>query len=71
MKKVREVKRNWFPCLAAALASENLDIWDFPPVSYGQTVHVTVDDGTRYGHYVSVYRNEQGTYERPVHYGRG
>lgn len=70
-KLTKTCQKNWFPCLAAALASENLDVCDFPPISYCQTVSITVQDGTKYGHYISIYRAESGSYERPIHYGRG
>ena len=47
-------------------------MWDCTKnVGYEQTVGLTYDDGTKYGHYVSVYRDERGLYERPVHYKRG
>jgi hypothetical protein len=45
-------------------------MWDGRPLSYDQTLGLTYDDGTRYGHYVSVYRDERGLYERPIHYSR-
>lgn len=68
------MKQNWFPTLNDALASENLvESWDCSrsAIAYGETVSWTWEDGTRYGHYVSVYRDERGWYERPVHYARG
>ena len=66
------MKQNIFPTLAAALESENLShAWDGRPIAYGQTIGQTHDDGTRYGHYISVYRDERGMYERPIHYSRG
>lgn len=66
-------KQNWFDTLNAALESENLvEAWDisFPPIAYGQTFYWTWQDGSRRGHYIAVYRDEQGRYERPVHYAR-
>lgn len=66
-------KQNFFPTLNAALESEDLlDSWDitFPPIPYSGTFSYTFQDGTRYGHYVSVYRDQDGRYERPVHYSR-
>lgn len=65
-------KSNWFPTLWQALDSENLDeSWPIhKSLSYGETYSYTFDDGTRFGHFVSVYRNESGLYERPVHYKR-
>lgn len=65
--------RNWFPTLNAALEAEGLlDAWvcDWPPIRYGETFSFTFDNGTRYGHFVTIYRDEQGRYERPVHYNR-
>jgi hypothetical protein len=68
------IKQNWFNTLNEALESENLlDSWDcyFPPIGYGQTFSYTWNDGSRYGHYVSIYRDDHtGKYERPVHYAR-
>lgn len=65
-------KQNRFKTLSDALESENiLHMWDNRPIQYGQTSSLTYDDGTRYGHFVSVYRDETGLYERPVHYARG
>ena len=67
-------KPNYFATLNDALASEGLvEAWDIKmsPLYYGQTVSWTWQDGTRYGHYISIYRNEHGMYERPVHYSRG
>jgi hypothetical protein len=66
-------KPNWFPTLNAALESEGLlDSWNLttPPMQYGSMVSYTFDDGSRYGHFVSVYRETDGMYERPVHYQR-
>jgi len=65
--------QNFFPTLANALAAEQLEeSWElhFQPIAYGQTFSYTYDNGTRYGHYVSIYRDNQGRYERPVHYNR-
>lgn len=65
--------QNWFKTLNDALNSENLiDSWNFTwsPIKYGETRSYTWDDGTRNGHYVTIYRSEQGLYERPVHYRR-
>ena len=65
---------NWFNTLAEALRSENLeDTWQlhFNPIGYNETYTYTFDDGTRYGRYVSIYRDERGMYERPIHYARG
>jgi len=67
------IKQNWFNTLNEALASEGLlDAWEFtrPPINYGQTYDWTWDDGSKNGRYISIYRNESGLYERPVHYAR-
>ena len=67
-------KKNWFPTLNDALNSEGLlEAWDCSksPIGYSETVSWTWDDGTRYGRFVSIYRDERGFYERPVHYSRG
>jgi hypothetical protein len=34
-------------------------------------IEVTYDDGSRFGYYISIYRDERGLYERPIHYKRG
>jgi hypothetical protein len=67
------MKTNWFATLSEALESEGLqDSWElhFPSISYNSTFSYTFDDGTKYGHFVSIYRDGQGQYERPVHYKR-
>lgn len=67
------IKQNWFPTLNAALESEGLlEAWDmtFAPIQYGENRSWTWQDGTKYGHYIGVYRDCQGRYERPVHYQR-
>ena len=65
-------KQNWFETLSEALESEGIGhMWNMEPINYDQTRALTFDDGTRYGHYVSVYRSESGLYERPIHYKRG
>jgi hypothetical protein len=69
---MKTIKQNRFKTLSDALESEGIaHTWDMRPIAYGQTVSLTYVDGTRYGHYVSVYRDERGLYERPVHYARG
>lgn len=65
-------KQNWFNTLNEALNSEGL-IEDYPfglNIGYGETVNYTFDNGTKYGHYVTIFRNSDGRYERPVHYNR-
>jgi hypothetical protein len=69
------MKQNWFETLVEALEAENLlDSWDamtMPSISYGETRQWTWEDGTRYGHFISIYRHDQtGRYKRPVHYKR-
>jgi hypothetical protein len=67
-------KPNWFDTLNEALDAEGLvESWPItsPPIAYGETRQWAWDDGTRWGHWVSVYRSETGRYERPVHYSRG
>jgi ArsR family metal-binding transcriptional regulator len=67
------MKQNWFDTLNQTLESEGiLHMWDcmFPPINYSETRTWTYDDGSKYGHYISIYRNENGRYERPVHYAR-
>lgn len=68
------MKQNWFNTLNEALESEGLlETWQisYPGIGYGETFGYTWDDGTKYGHYVSIYRSEQGLYERCIHYARG
>ena len=63
--------QNKFNTLSEALDSENLShVWDHRPIAYDQTLSLTYQDGTKHGHYVSVYRDERGLYERPIHYSR-
>ncbi len=65
-------RQNWFKTLSEALEAENIvHMWPNTPIAYGQTIGLTHQDGTRYGHYVSVYRDSNGLYERPIHYARG
>ena len=68
-----KAQQNFFPTLNSALESEGLlESWalNFPPLSYDSTYSYTFDDGSKHGHYVSVYRDSGGRYERPVHYKR-
>lgn len=65
--------KNRFSTLNEALESENLmDSWlmEFAPIQYGETRQYTWQDGSKYGHLVSITRFEDGCYERPVHYKR-
>ena len=62
---------NYFPTLNDALHSEELiEAWDcmWQPIQYGETRRWIWQDGSRHGHVVSIYRDERGMYERPVHY---
>lgn len=58
--------RNWFDTLNEALESEGLlETWDcfWPAISYGEC--------RRYYHgdkVISIYRENDGRYERPIHY---
>jgi hypothetical protein len=63
-------KQNWFPTLNAALESEGLtDSFPFGEnISYGETRRYSADDGSKNGRQVSITRNSNGLYERPVHY---
>lgn len=66
--------QNWFNTLNEALESENLlDAWDITmePISYGENRSWTWDNGSKYGHYITIFRETDGRYERPVHYSRG
>jgi hypothetical protein len=65
--------KNFFETLNASLESENLlDAWEmhYSPIAYNETRMWTWDDGSKNGHFVSIYRNENGKYERAVHYKR-
>ena len=65
--------RNWFNTLNEALESEGLlETWDisFGSINYDETFSWTYDDGSRYGRFISIYRDSSGRYERPVHYSR-
>ena len=67
------MKENYFPTLNQALESENLlDSWECTqqPISYGETRCYTFQDESKYGHYVSIFRETNGKYERPIHYNR-
>ena len=73
LKSTSASNKNWFNTLAEALQAENLeDTWElhFSPINYGCTFAYTYDDGSKHGRYVSIYRSEQGLYERPVTYRR-
>lgn len=64
---------NWFHTLNDALNSEGLiESWGITnqAIGYNETVSWTWDNGTKYGHYISIYRNDSGMYERPISYAR-
>lgn len=59
-------KQNWFSTLNEALEAENLlEAWDcfWMPIVYGET-RVFYTENER----VSIYRETDGRYERPIHY---
>lgn len=62
---VLAAKQNWFPTLNAALDAEGLvDRWPVGVnINYGETVNIVSG-----GKFITVYRDEGGRYERPVHY---
>jgi len=61
--------QNWFPTLNEALEAEDLvELWPLGEnINYGETSRQFVPDG-KYLRMISVYRDERGMYERPVHY---
>jgi len=61
-----QAKQNWFDTLNQSLESENLiDLWPFGlNIGYGETARFTTDCNRL----ISVYRETDGRYERPVHY---
>ena len=63
----------WFDTLSEALEAVGLNhYWDGTPVNYGETVRKQVMDLETMRYItVSVYRSEQGRYERPIHYDAG
>jgi hypothetical protein len=65
-------KRNWFNTLNEALDSEGLiESWTFNGgIGYGETYTYTFDDGSKCGRFVSIFRDNNGMYERPVNYKR-
>lgn len=68
------MKQNWFNTLNETLESENLlESWQisYQGIGYDEQFAYTWDDGTKYGHFVSIYRSETGLYESPIHYARG
>lgn len=59
------MKQNWFNTLNEALESENLlHTWDiFNNIGYGETFRYRYE-----GRQISITRETDGRYERPVHY---
>ena len=62
----QNAKQNWFETLNQSLESENLtDSWPLGlNISYGENVRFTTDNGV----HISVFRENNGRYERPIHY---
>ena len=69
---MRTIKQNWFDTLNQALESEGLvDLWPLGSnIGYGENVRHHVNDNGR-ERLISVYRETDGRYERPVHYNTG
>lgn len=62
---------NWFNTLSEALESEGLnEYWDGTPMNYGDNIRKQFEINGRL-HTVSIYRDERGMYERPIHYDAG
>jgi hypothetical protein len=59
-------KKNWFETLNSALESEGLvDFWPLGVnLSYGESYRFT----TECGKHISIFRETDGRYERPIHY---
>ncbi len=68
----KNCKANWFETLNDALESELLtELWPLGSnIGYGETVQHIVEDG-RDLRLISVYRNENGMYERVITYVTG
>ncbi len=60
-------QRNFFNTLNESLQSEGLlELWPLGTnIAYNETVGIIGTDGETY---ISVYRDERGMYERPIHY---
>ena len=67
-----EAKQNWFETLNAALESEGLtSTWDgitMGGISYGENRSWNAVDDQGQCRHISIYRETDGRYERPVHY---
>jgi hypothetical protein len=56
--------QNYFNTLSEALDAEGLTFWPMAlSIKYGETATIA-----HAGRYISVYRDERGLYERPIHY---
>ena len=62
---MKNLKQNWFNTLNEALDSEGLiNMW---PI--GRNINYNISDRVIVeGKLISIYRNNSGMYERPVHY---
>ena len=60
------MKNNWFETLSEALQSEGLEDTypTFHAIGYGETFKYDTEDGL----HVSIYRETDGRYERPISY---
>ncbi|CAB4127388.1 hypothetical protein UFOVP84_162 [uncultured Caudovirales phage] len=63
---MRTSKQNWFETLNSALEAEGLvELWPLGTnISYGENVRIHTDCGRL----ISIFRDTDGRYERPVHY---
>ena len=63
-------KRNWFETLAESLESEGLqEHWQNYNISYGETARQSVYvENSRFMKHISITRETDGRYERPIHY---
>lgn len=61
---MKTAQQNWFKTLSESLASEGITDWPFDrSINYNETVREFIN-----GECVTIYRNELGQYERPIHY---
>ena len=61
---IKAVQQNWFGTLSESLNSENITNWPMgTSVNYGENVREFIN-----GECVTIYRNDNGLYERPIHY---
>lgn len=66
---MKSQKQNWFDTLNDALNSEDLtEFWPLGSnVQYGQTVSHIIGEGKEQ-RFISVFRENDGRYERPIQY---